>query len=192
MAMLNRRRLHYPLDVDSAEICDISLSMDCVDGDESLVLAAARLEELGGLMSGSLWVLNNSPYVALCPCWAAKWKEGYFVIAGSFFFRFKSCRETFPDGSPIPIEAIRINQIGNNIFEISTIREKITLKSKSELECADWIQAINKRRLMVIKESMGHATPNKTTVKIDCAANKLYASHLETTEGDTSEQTPLL
>jgi hypothetical protein len=190
--MLSQRRVSHMdcEDVDTVGNSGISLSMG--NDDEGALMSAAGLEDFGAHFSGSLCQLDTSPYATLCPCWSAQWKEAYFVVAGSFFFLFKSYRETHPQTSPIPIKAIRTNYLGGGVFEISTIREKLTLKAKSDSECLDWIRAISTRRLVVIKESMGHAKPSTTTVKIDTAANKLYMNYLGASDNDTSEHTPLL
>lgn len=178
---------NFAVDYDAHQDCgaDFSMMLNIDEKDDSM-LSVAGLQQSGIYKCGPLEFKNSSIYSTFCPCWFEKWESSFFVLAGSFLFHFKSPRDHDPATAPIPVEAIRSKYIGDSVLEISTIREKFTLRGTSQMECAEWVKAIASRRAQAIKESMGHVAPSENTAKIDNVANKLYQKYLLADDIDSS------
>lgn len=94
---------------------------------------------------------------------AVRWKERYFVLIGSYLFRFESQHSITPKGTPLPVDVCDVSMDvvdEKPCVVVRTLRGDSVLASDSPGECKEWIDAINRAKQRTIKERLGHSTTN--------------------------------
>jgi hypothetical protein len=118
----------------------------------------------------------------MCPCLCGPvWKTRYFILKGSYLFRFASNTASKPKGAPIPITSITTSKVEgeDRCFLIQTIRKEIFVQAENVAERDAWIAAIQRRKHMAIKESMGHAKISNDDAKANKAGDFLFNRKLK-------------
>jgi hypothetical protein len=155
----------------------------------------ADLVALGG-KGGYLEKKNNSLLVYYMPaCCGPKWKLRYFVLLGDFLYRFSDEGAPRPKGVPIPISAVSVQRLAHDAnlehvdedgyspepfcFEIRALLKTYILKAANAAECAEWVKAIQARKLSSIREGLGHAPLHARVKALNVAAAALYDARIE-------------
>ena len=64
-------------------------------------------------------------------------------------------------------------------MELKSIRKTYTFKSVTKQNCIDWINAINERKHLSIKEKMGHAPIDDKVLKLNSLGDVLFLEKLK-------------
>ena len=170
VTMRNRNLLHRDeiLD-DDDQVEESSFLLKVGRNDVHRNISCEELLALNPTKSGYCQKKNNSALAYFFPCLFPKWKSRYFVLVGNYLFRFSSERGETLKGVPIPLDSVTVTSLGDDCFQVSTIRKVYTMKVESQVEVVSWINAINTRKHQAIRESMGHAA---TSIEVK-RANKV-------------------
>lgn len=107
-----------------------------------------------------------------CACFAcfrlpAQWRERYFILSGSYLFRFESEHGDAPKGVPIPVEACTFNAEDvdeggdrQHLIHISSLRKNYVLKADTREVRDEWVAVLKQSKLRATKERLGHLKPN--------------------------------
>ena len=146
--------------------------------------------------TGYLEKRNNSWWAFFLPWLFGRYKRRFFVLAGSFLFKFASETGSAPKGIPIPLSSCEVGRDESDptFIEIRTVRKRYSLRAPSADVADDWISAIRARKYEAIKEEMGHAFLAPSTERLNKAANSLYLEKLsqESMLGETATMNPML
>lgn len=123
--------------------------------------------------SGICMKKNNSMLAYLFPCIVPQWKKRFFVLVGSYLYRFESEVGERPKGSPIPIDACSVACKEDGFFEVHTLRKRYIVKVDTAAEAREWVEAIKERKYQAIKENMGHAPLDPLVKKQNALAARL-------------------
>jgi hypothetical protein len=118
----------------------------------------------------------------MCPCLCGPvWKTRYFILKGAYLFRYKSNTASKPKGVPIPIMSITaVKAEGEDrCFIIQTVRKEMYVQAENIAERDAWISAIQQRKHLAIKESMGHAQIKVDDAKSNKAGDFLFNRKLK-------------
>ena len=171
---------------------------DAVVFSSSRISARPSAQQVVGIAtkSGYLEKKNNSWWAFFLPWLFGRYKRRFFVLAGSFLFKYASEHGETPKGIPIPLASCEVGRREEDpsFIEIRTVRKKYSLRAPSADVANDWIMAIRTRKYEAIKEEMGHASLAPTTERLNKAANSLYLEKLsqESMLGDSSTMNPML
>lgn len=160
-------------------------------------LTCAELLSLNPDRHGVLYKHNKSMWSFLLfflPWLYEKWKKRYFILIGNYLYKFKHDNDEMIRGSPIPLDAVMdlkiitdmskydlSNRTGDDInyyFEIITLKKTYILKCDNHDEMMRWINAIKRRKLQSIKESMGHSPINVEIKRVNDIGLKLVMKRL--------------
>ena len=149
-------------------------------------------------MQGPLLKRNNSVWMTFMPCCVSeKWKMRYFILAGSYLYRFSDEEATKQKGTPISITSATIRALNFDpalpdkwedhdafgpepyCLELVLLRKKVVLQAANADECSAWVQALQKRRLVAIREGLGHAPLDPRMRALDKAAKQLNEKRLQ-------------
>ena len=127
--------------------------------------SASDLLSLDPIKHGWMDKKRSSIISTLFFCCINQWKKRYFILIGNFIFRYASPRSEKPKGAPIPLDAATIS-IGDDgtTIEIFTIRKFYVFRASSHEQCMSWINEIQKRKQVAIKEGLGHI-PIKSNIE---------------------------
>lgn len=154
-----------------------SLMLDIGDSN-SLSLSASTLLSCSPKKYGYLHKKNNSLLAKAFPCLFEQWKRRFFILIGNFLFRFSSEESKAPKGAPIPLDAIRVSLLDSCLIEIVMIRKVYIIKADSRKQASDWIEAINERKFIAVKEAMGHKSQDSKVRDINRDAAKIFQKKL--------------
>lgn len=89
------------------------------------------------------------------------------------------------------VTATYVREANDDLIQIRTIRKVYFFKGSNKDECIEWINAINERKNMSIKERMGHAKVDSSIVQINRIGNILFEGKI-TKEGRSVNQDPVM
>ena len=157
----------------------------------SNVLSASTLMAVENSKSGYVEKKSNSFYSKVFPCATDPFVRRFIVLSGSYLYRFTDMNNSKPKGVPIPIESITVEKIDEFSFCLKAIRKSYIFRALSMEDCRSWAKAINERKLMAVKETMGHAEVSSQVVRSNRAAGQLYEEAIRR-EGMNTSMNPLM
>ena len=126
---------------------------------------------------------SNSIWSFLLPWFFPSFKTRFFVLIGSYLFRYGSESDEKTKGVPIPIEQSEIKALEDDetgaSFQISIIRKTYVIRCESKAECVDWVNKLRMRRASAIRESLGHAPLSESVKRVNQVAQKLFTLKIE-------------
>jgi hypothetical protein len=135
-------------------------------------------------MIGHLFKKDNSFWSWFCPYLFPVWKERFFILIGSFLFRYATEFDDSTKGVPIPIDqsTISIDKDDATCFTLSTLRKDYKMKCRTRDECKEWVRALRERKAEAIREKMGHVPSSSDTKAWNKAGSKLFSEKLKREE----------
>ena len=94
--------------------------------------------------------------LGLCPCAEPIYRRRFVVLKGAFLFKFATEQGVRPKGTPLPVEALTVEQLEPDLLSIRTLRKEWVMRLPPA-ELPTWVAAIRRARQRAIRESMGHA-----------------------------------
>ena len=97
-------------------------------------------------------------------------------------YKFEGEESENPKGVPIPVEAVNaalITENGETLIELRTIRKHYILKGNDRDDCVNWINAINERKRLSIKERLGHAPLDAEVGKMNRIGDSLFEAKIK-------------
>ena len=142
-------------------------------------------------------------HMLLPRCCKDTWKSRFFVLAGTYLFRYSSEHGSSPKGVPLPMdacsfrsataeeedEAAAVGQVPRGVgFVVSTVRKEYHLRADTAAERAQWLRVFQTTKARAIKERLGHATANPKHAVANRAGATLFAKRVEddATDGGAS------
>lgn len=141
-------------------------------------LTCHELLDMNPARSGYLDKKDTTLYPQVLPCMYPEWKTRFFVLLGSYLYRFTTDIDESIKGVPIPLDGVNATYIGSNEFEVSTIRKVYHMRAATEREATDWVKEINARKLEAIRENMGHVQIDSSVRRANKIADRLFNSKL--------------
>lgn len=176
------------MEIENNKVYEVDLNLPKNTGNSfSFTISAQELMQLQPNMHGYARKKTNSILRYLCPCFISEFKDRYFILVGSYLYRFESLQAEKTKGIPIPLESIqRIIKLDEITFEIITIRKTYMIQTYSSSECTNWINSLRERKAMAIKQEMGHISIDKSIAKMNKDAQRLFQRKLRN-ESDFDE-----
>jgi hypothetical protein len=146
--------------------------------------SALELLSLSPAKYGYLLKRNNTFLARLCPCLYPKYKRRFFVLIGSFLFRYEDENSDHVKGIPIPLDSIRVTSLGENAndeefgIQLQSLRKNYTILASSLEERDEWISAIRLRKSAALREDMKHAPVSEAIQSINRKADSIYKKRL--------------
>lgn len=156
-----------------------------------------ELHELSS-MRGALQKRNSSVWMTVMPCCVSeKWKTRYFVLVGAYLYRFSDEQATMQKGTPISITSATIRTLNFDpaqpdkwqehdaygsepyCFELVMLRKRVLLQAANAGERASWVQALQARRQLAIRENLGHSPMDPRVRALDKSAKQLNERRLQ-------------
>lgn len=162
---------------DRAEDVPLVLNMDKHNSNKNVT--CQELLDLSPVKNGWGSKKNNSIWAYLFPCLVEQWRERYFVLIGSYLFRFASEQGDKVKGVPIPLDCVTVKMLGDSSFEVATLRKTYSIRVRNDREANEWVNAIKKRKLEAIRENMGHAPVESGVKRINKIGKYLFDRRLE-------------
>jgi len=147
--------------------------------------AASELLALKPSKSGYCDKKNTSLLVKICSCCFKAWKKRFFILVGNFLYRFADETGETPKGVPVPLDSCTVRVLapieneGFFCFEVSTIRKNYIIRASSQQEAEEWVQAIKTRKLMAIKEGLGHAPVEAGVREANKKAGAMFSKRID-------------
>ena len=179
MATWRRKTVDKFEDGEDDRVEDVPLMVNMDKHNSNHNVSCAELLDLNPAKFGPGSKKNNSIWAYLFPCWVQQWKDRYFVLIGSYFFRFESEFGESVKGVPIPLDCITAKNMGNGLFEVSTLRKVYQIRVETEKEAAEWVRLITRRKQDAVRENMGHAPVDAGTKRINKIGAHLFDKRLE-------------
>ena len=129
---------------------------------------------------------NRSIWAYLFPCVLPAWKRRYFVLIGSFLYRFSSEFDDSMKGVPIPIDAATLRVLDSTTLDLVTIRKSYTIQYDSEDDLQSWMKALQERKYLAIKENLGHSPLSSDTIRLNRIGNHHFNERLKKDRVDCS------
>ena len=151
--------------------------------------SADHLRTLGPDRDGWLEKENTS-LISRC---FNRWKKRYFVLIGSFLYRYADERGSAPKGMPIPLDSVTIRKGDmERCFEVVTIRKVYILRAATDDECMEWMHACRERKAHAIAENMGHRPVSANIKDINRRASKVYDEKVSLEGKQSVVENPML
>ena len=145
---------------------------------------------------GSLEKMNSSLWMSILPCCVVeKWKPRYFMLVGSYLYRFQDSLSDRLKGTPTSIVNCSIRGLIHDpegkhsdndkyfiepyCFELNMLRKRIVLKAANRDECDKWVSELNNRKNQAIREGLGHLPLNKTIKELNNYSKNLTDKRLQ-------------
>lgn len=145
----------------------------------SALPSAQELLEIGAVKHGYADKVDTSWRARWLPCMYPQFKKRYFILIGSFLFRYSTDNGDSPKGVPLPMDAITVRIIDSVTFEVSTLRKDYHIRTANAAECAEWVKAIKARKASAIRENMGHVEISPQVASVNRKASKLFQTRIE-------------
>ena len=133
-------------------------------------------------------------HMLLPRCCKDTWKSRFFVLTGTYLFRYSSENGSSPKGVPLPMdacsfrsatseeedEAAAVGQVPRGVgFVVSTVRKEYHLRADTAAERDQWLRVFQATKQRAIKERLGHATANPKHAVANKAGAALFAKRVE-------------
>jgi hypothetical protein len=172
-------RLNSDSDAKIAEPSDSLLNMSSYASFNASKISAEETLLNKPSKHGYVQKKSNSFLVYCLPCFYSQYQPRYLVLVGAYLYRFKNPTADSTKGIPIPIEDVSIAMLDSDSFEVKTIRKSYVFIVGNETERNEWMEAIKQRKHLAIKERMGHAPLDQTTLKLNRKSEKIFYKKLE-------------
>ena len=203
MAIMRHRRAAAP-DEDEDDDSQILLSMPANPSKPPAhQLLNSDPIHAGFLMKRSRHVLWH---MVLGPrCCKDAWKSRFFILSGTYLFRYTSDSGSKPKGVPLPVDccsfraasteeedqAAAAGQTPRGVgFVVSTVRKEYHLRADSVQERNTWLRMLRASKQRAIKEHLGHAPVNPKHAAANRAGAALFAKRVQDDASEGAEITP--
>ena len=119
--------------------------------------------------------------LGLCPLWPCAtpiFRRRFVVLKGAYIFKFADEQGTRPKGTPLPVEALVVEQLEPDLISIRTLRKEWVMRVAAP-EVPGWLSAIRLAKQRAIRESMGHAPIDMDDAGSNAVGSRLFDQSLK-------------
>lgn len=182
MRQLHRRSPTSPHE-DEDEVAETRMLME--NYTDRSPITAQRLLQNEPVFTG--WAEKRSMRcLGLCQ---PRWQRRFFILSGSYLFRFADEFSSRPKGVPIPLHACSF-EAGEDLasdpgsegpctFSVSTLRKEYVLRVETREDRDRWLSVLREAKQLSIKVRLGHANRNPKHAAADHAGDALFAKRIK-------------